>query len=390
MHPRSARPVAPPLPELRRRTSEKWRTYPDDVLPLFVAEMDYGLAPVVAEAMMDLIRTSDLGYAGSAGPAGPAFAGFARRRWGWDVAPEDVHPTTDVSVVIVEALRVAITPGDPVIITPPVYPPFFDLIPEAGGQLVTVPLVRDDARTTGHRLDLDGISAAFASGARAILLCHPHNPLGLVHPRGDLEALAELAAEHGAVVLSDEIHAPLVHPGTEFVPFLAVSDTARDVGIAAESASKAFNLAGAKCALTVVGGNPMRALIDRQPEEVAFRTSILGRAATAAAFEHGDDWLDATLVVLGESFDLLDQLVVQHLPQVRWRRPQASYLAWLDFRATGLGDDPGIPILDDGRVALHRGPAFGLQGNGFARLNLACSAEVLTEAVERIGRVVGG
>lgn len=386
------RPVAPPLSQLRRRTSEKWRTYPDDVLPLFVAEMDYGLAPVVAEAMVRQIRTSDLGYAGSAGAAAGAFAGFAARRWGWDVAPDDIHLTTDVSVVIVEALRVATSPGDGVIITPPVYPPFFDLVGEAGGRLVQVPLVSDGTGgAAGHRLDLEGIGAAFAAGARAILLCHPHNPLGRPHPREDLAALAELAAAHGAVVLSDEIHAPLVHPDAQpFVPFLSVSETAREVGIAAHSASKAFNLAGAKCAMSVVGSNHMRSMIARQPEEVAFRTSILGRAATAVAFADGDDWLDATLEVIGESFDLLESLVAEHLPKVRWCRPSASYLAWLDFRDTGLGDDPAIPILDTGRVALHRGPAFGVPGNGFARLNVACSAEVLTEAVTQIARVVDG
>ncbi|WLP88579.1 aminotransferase class I/II-fold pyridoxal phosphate-dependent enzyme [Gordonia sp. NB41Y] len=379
------RPTAPPLAELRRRTSEKWRTYPDDVLPLFVAEMDYPLAPVVAEAMIEQIRTDDLGYAGSAGAAGEAFAGFAHRRWGWTVAPDDVHPTTDVSVVLVEALRVAIEPGDPVIITPPVYPPFFDIVPEAGGRTVEVPLVD---LGSSWRLDLGGIRDAFVAGARAIILCHPHNPLGLPHPRTDLEALASLAAAHGAVVISDEIHAPLVHPGVEFVPFLAVNDTAREVGIAAHSASKAFNLAGAKCAFTVVGSNPMRALVDRQPEEVAFRTSILGRAGAAAAFDDGDEWLDEVLATIGESFDLLETLVAQRLPSVTMRRPHASYLAWLDFRATGLGDDPADPILEQGRVALHRGPAFGEQGKGFARLNVACSPEVLTEAIDRIAAVV--
>ncbi|MGW0038025.1 MalY/PatB family protein [Gordonia sp. NPDC003376] len=380
-----ARPIAPPLAELRRRTSEKWRTYPDDVLPLFVAEMDYPLAPAVAEAMIEQIRTDDLGYAGSAGAAGEAFAGFAHRRWGWTVAPDDVHPTTDVSVVLVEALRVAIRPGAPVIITPPVYPPFFDIVPEAGGRTVEVPLVD---LGTSWRLDLGGIRDAFAAGARAIILCHPHNPLGLPHPRTDLEALASLAAAHGAVVISDEIHAPLVHPGVEFVPFLAVDDTAREVGIAAHSASKAFNLAGAKCAFTVVGSNPMRALVDRQPEEVAFRTSILGRAAAAAAFTDGDEWLDDVLATIGESFDLLEKLVAQRLPSVTMRRPHASYLAWLDFRAAGLGDDPAEVILEQGRVALHRGPAFGEPGKGFARLNLACSPEVLTEAIDRIAAVV--
>lgn len=385
----SIRPVAPPLDELRRRTSAKWSTHPDDVLPLFIAEMDYPLAPVVADAIIDRVRASDIGYAATSGSAGEVFAGFADRRWGWRVDPADVSSTTDVSVVIVESLRVAISPGDGVVLMPPVYPPFFELIPEAGGRVVEVPLLEErGSSSTTWRMDLAGIERALAAGARAVLLCHPHNPLGLVHDATDLARLADLAAAHGATVVSDEIHAPLVHPGVEFVPFLAVSDTARDVGVAAHSASKAFNLAGAKCALTVVASDRGRALIARQPDEVRYRTSILGRAAAEAALAHGDEWLDATLEVIGESFDLLEQLLAQHLPTVRYTRPEASYLAWLDFRETGLGDDPGLVILDKARVALHYGHAFGNPGAGFVRLNVACSADVLTEAIRRIAGVV--
>ncbi|MGV9709819.1 MalY/PatB family protein [Gordonia sp. NPDC003424] len=371
----------PGLAELRRRTSAKWTTYPDDVLPLFVAEMDYPLAPVVADAMIAQVNASDLGYCGGPGRVGTAFGGFAERRWGWQVDPDDVRLTTDVSVVIVETLRVAISPGDPVIITPPVYPPFFELIPEAGGRVCEVPLLCD--ADTGWSLDLPGIERELRAGARAMLLCHPHNPLGLVHPPADLARLADLAAEHGATVVSDEIHAPLVHPGVGFTPFLSVSDTAREVGVAAHSASKGFNLAGAKCALMVAASERARGLLDRQPEEVGFRTSILGRAAAEAAFEHGEAWLDDTIATIVGNLDLLERRLPE-LGGVRMYRPAASYLAWLDFRETGLGDDPAAVILDRGRVALHSGPAFGVPGNGFARLNVGCSPELLNVALDRI------
>ncbi|MDY6809724.1 MAG: aminotransferase class I/II-fold pyridoxal phosphate-dependent enzyme [Actinomycetota bacterium] len=380
------RPHAPHLSELRRRTSIKWRAYPDDVVPMFVAEMDFELAPVVADAMIDQIRASDVGYSGGAGAVGEAFAGFAQRRWTWDVAPTDIRLTTDVSVVIVEALRVAISPGDRVIITPPVYPPFFELIPEAGGQVCEVPLRCDEDRTWS--LDLDGIGRELAAGARAVLLCHPHNPLGLIHPADDLVALAELAAAHGAVVISDEIHAPLVHPGREFTPFLATGEIARQVGIAAHSASKGFNIAGAKCALMIAASATTRAMLDRQPEEVGVRTSIIGRAGTAAGFAKGDDWLDATLEVLVGNLDLLSGWLEAELPEVTMHRPAASYLAWLDFRATGLGDDPAAAILEKGRVALHSGPAFGRAGTGFARLNVGCSPELLRAGLAGIRRAV--
>ena len=191
---------AAPLDLLRQRTSEKWVEYPADVLPLFVAEMDYPLAPVIAETLAERIRLSDTGYVASPLPVGEAFAGFAKRRWDWAIDPRSVRTTTDVSVCIVESLRRAIKPGDGVIINPPVYPPFFHLVPEAGGIVVEVPLL-DDGVT--YSLDLDGIEAALEAGARAILLCNPHNPLGLVHSASSLAVLAELAARYDSTVVSD-------------------------------------------------------------------------------------------------------------------------------------------------------------------------------------------
>ncbi|HEY2557888.1 MAG TPA: aminotransferase class I/II-fold pyridoxal phosphate-dependent enzyme, partial [Diaminobutyricibacter sp.] len=229
------------LTDLRERTSEKWRAFPPDVLPLFVAEMDYPLAEPISDALIAAVKRSDTGYIGPDDGAQRAFCAFAERHWGWTVRSDHVTTTTDVSVVIVEALRLVIRPGDGVVITPPVYPPFFDLVPEAGGRVVEVPLTADGG--TGLRLDLDGIEQAFAAGARAFLLCNPHNPLGLVHSADELREVAELAERYDVAVVSDEIHAPLTHSDAVFTPFLDVSEAARRHGIAAHSASKTWNLA---------------------------------------------------------------------------------------------------------------------------------------------------
>jgi len=372
------RVTADPLPLLRARTSEKWTAFPPEVLPLFVAEMDYPLAPVVAQAIVDRVRASDTGYVGSPGPLAPAFAAFAERTWGWTVDPAAVRTATDVSVAIAEALRVVLSPGDTVVVTPPVYPPFFDLVPEAGGVVAEVPLV-------GHRLDLEGLERAFAAGARAFLLCNPHNPLGLVHTAEELRAVASLADRYGVIVVSDEIHGPLTHARATFTPYLTVSDAARDHGLTVTSASKAWNLAGVKCAILVTGGDRMQRLLSSLPEEVGFRTSLLGLHASAAAFEHGADWLAGAVAAIEESSALLASLLAAHLPLVEYTPPSASYLAWLDFRATDWGDNPSARALAAG-VALNPGLTFGVQGAGFARLNLACGPEVLTEAVERMAR----
>ncbi|MFE4467469.1 MalY/PatB family protein [Leifsonia sp. NPDC056824] len=375
---------AEPLARLRQRTSEKWTLYPDDVLPLFVAETDYPLAPPIAAALHAAIDRGDTGYIGEDDHAKSAFARYAQDTWGWEVDPGSVLTTTDVSVVIVEALRMLIAPGDRVVITPPVYPPFYEFIPESGGVVEEVPLLDDG---TSWSLDLDGLERAFAGGARAFLLCHPHNPLGLVHPRPVLEAVAALAARYDVAVVSDEIHAPLTHSDETFTPFLTVSDDARRVGVAAHSASKAWNLAGVKCALMVAASPSRAAQLHGLPVEVEVRTSLLGRIATEAAFDDSREWLTGTLESIEANRALLGRLLAEHLPEAVYREPHASYLAWVDFRGLGWGDEPAERILEEARVALVRGLDFGREGAGFARVNIACSPEVLTEAVERIARL---
>src|SRR5689334_11852896 len=287
---------ADPLESLRRRSSEKWGTYPADVLPMFVAEMDFPLAPEIKAALREAVEAGDTGYVNPRDTsAAAAFADFAQDTWGWSPQVHRMGVTTDVSVVIVESLRRLLPPGAGVIITPPVYPPFFDLVPEAGGTVVQVPLL-DDGST--YALDLGGIDRALAAGARGVLLCNPHNPVGLVPGREELTELSVIVARHGGFVVSDEIHAPLTHRGHAFTPYLTVSDAARQHGIAAESGSKAFNLAGLKCALFVAGSARMASLVRSLPEEVAFRTGLLGVLATSAGFAEGRDWLAGTVAAI--------------------------------------------------------------------------------------------
>ena len=378
---------AAPMEVLRRRTSEKWTSYPSDVLPMFVAEMDFPLAPPIRAVLAEALERGDSGYVNPADSGvREAFSAFAEEEWGWTPDVERMRITTDVSVVIVESLRRLVEPGEGVIVTPPVYPPFFDLIPEAGGTVVEVPLLDDGV---GHALDLDGIDRALGAGARGVLLCHPHNPLGLVHPRETLVELSRVVDRHGGFVLSDEIHAPLTHTGVEFAPYLTVSAEAADHGLAAESGSKAFNLAGLKCAMFVAASDRMTKLVAGLPDEVSFRAGLFGVLATRAGFTDGLEWLRGSIAAIEQNVDLLDDLLERHLPTVRLRRPRASYLAWLDLRELGWGDDPAARALSAARVALSSGPAFGRQGAGFARMNLACAPETVEQAVARIARAAG-
>lgn len=372
------------LDELRERSSEKWREYPEDVLPLFVAETDFPLAPAITAALERAVRIGDTGYVASHTPLAAAYAAFAQRRFGWTVDTARIRSTADVSMGIVEILRRVIHPGERVIVNPPIYPPFFDLVDEAGGVAERVPL-RDTGE--GWELDLEAIEKALADGSRAVLLCNPHNPTGSVHSAESLDALARLAERYGAAVVSDEIHAPLTQPGVVFTPFLASGDAARRIGYAVTSASKAFNLAGLKCALMISASDDTTAVLRSLPIEVEWRTGQFGMLAAVAAFsEESDEWLDGLLAALDENRRLLADLLERHLPGARYRMPDAGYLAWVDLTDLRWGPNPAKQILRQAKVALHFGPAFGAQGAGHVRVNFGTSPEILTEAIERIAR----
>lgn len=372
-----------PLERLRERSSSKWRTYPDDVLPLFVAETDFPLAPAITRELTALVERGDTGYTPPDPGLTRAYAAFAERRFGWTPDPSRMRSTCDVMMGVVEILRSTIAPGDRVVVTPPVYPPFYDCVPEAGGVVDRVPL-RDTG--AGWELDLEGIERALAAGARAVLLCNPHNPTGTAHARETIVRLAEIADAHGAIVVSDEIHAPLIHPDAVFTPFLAASETAARVGFAVVSASKAFNLAGLKCALMVTASDERTAVVRDLPAEVEWRTGLFGARAAVAAFSaESDVWLDGLRAALDENRRLLAELLAEHLPRARYRVPDAGFLAWVDLTDYGWGDNPAAKIRREARVAFHLGPYFGAEGLGHVRINFGCAPDVLREAIARVG-----
>lgn len=368
------------LERLRRRRSAKWGRYPDDVLPAWVAEMDFPLAEPVKRALLAAVKLDDCGYAHPEG-LGEAFAAFAAERHEWTVDPAAVSPSSDVVAALIAVLREVTEPGDRVILNTPVYHPFFAVVEEARCRQAEVPL-------SDGELDVEGVERELAAGAAALVLCSPHNPTGGVPTREQLAAIAAAAERHGAWVLADEIHAPLALPGAEHVPFLGVSEAAAARGIAFWSASKAFNLAGLGCAEIVTASADAAAVAERLPV-AATHCGHLGAVASIAAFREGGEWLDAVLAVLDHNRRLLADLLAAQLPEVGYEPPRAGYLAWLDLRELGLGPDPSEPILERGRLALSPGPQFGPQGAGFARLNLGTSPALVEEAVARIAKAAG-
>ncbi|MFF8024903.1 MalY/PatB family protein [Streptomyces sp. NPDC007896] len=383
----TARLTVEPLEQLRLRRSTKWRTYTPDVLPLGIAEMDFALAEPVHAALHEALEHSDTGYAAPTPDLGCAVAAFAERRWRWKIDPASVTAVTDVSVGIAQLLRVLAAPGDAVVISPPVYPPFYDLVKEVGAHVYEVPLAHDPAQ--GWRLDLPALEDAFAKRPAAYVLCNPHNPVGRAHQPGELAELVELAARHDVPIISDEIHAPLVLPGAEFTPLLSVPGAA---GVAASvvSASKAWNLAGLKCAAIVTGSKRMQEAVEQFPADARWRIGHFGVLATVAAFTKGEVWLDRLLLTLADNRSLLADLVAAQLPGITWTPPEATYLAWLDCSALGIGDGAAAQerFLKHGRVAVEAGPKFGAAGSSHVRLNFGTGPHVLTEAVAGMAKAL--
>lgn len=371
------------LADLRQRRSAKWREY-GDALPVWIAESDVPLAEPVARVLHEAVDRGDTGYA-HPDELRETVVGWIGRVYDWRIATDDVLVLPDVMTGVAEVLRVVTGPGDGVVINTPVYPPFAATVAQVGRRVVEVPLISDPG---GWSLDVDGLERAFACGARAYLLCSPHNPVGAVWPADVLAAVARLAARYDVTVLADEIHAPLTLPGADHTPYPLVSSDAADQSVLLTSASKAWNLAGLKCAVAVAGSPRMRAALDRTDPHLRWGVGHLGALAMIAALRDGSEWLDGLLAHLDRNRALLGKLLADHLPGVGYQPPQASYLTWLDCRALGLGPDPAAAFLRSG-VALSSGPDFGPPGEGFARLNIATTEALVEEAVRRMARAVG-
>ena len=374
--------TVPSLAGLHRRRSEKWARHDEDVLSLTVAEMDFPIAAPIREALFAAIDRDDLGYALPRGCAlTEALAGFAVRRLGWAVDPEQVTVVPDVMVGLIELCRAIAAPGQAVAFATPAYPPFFAELQAAGFRVLTVDL---DSR---GRIDLEALDSVLSARVAAFVLSNPHNPTGYVATREELQLLADRCAAAETWVLADEIHGPLVFPGAEHMPWLEVSDAAREYGIALTSASKAFNLAALKTAFIVTAGARSREIVKRLPAQHD-HASLLGTIAAEVAFTEGDRWLDAVIRQLQLNRTQLAADLAAQLPQVCWIAPQATYLAWLDCTRLRLGEEPAYAFLARGRVALGRGLDYGQPGAGHVRLNFATSPTHLGDAVRRMARTV--
>ncbi len=374
------------IDQLRARPGAKWHRYADDVIPAWIAEMDFLIAEPIQAVMQNLITGAAYGYEDSSVSIALAdeFAAHMRRRYGWHVAGGHVVPVADLVQAQFAAVGAFSQPGDGVLLQTPIYPPFISAVRDMGRQVVENRLVDDGTRFV---VDADDLRSRIDAHTSLLLLCNPHNPTGRVFTRAELESMATIAEERDLVVLADEVHADLAYPGNVHIPFASLSPTIASRTITITSATKAYNIPGLRCGLLHFGSDALfKRFRSVYPERLLGKVNQLGIVATITAWREAAPWLGEVMQVLEQNRGRVAEFLSSQLPAVRQYSPEASYLAWLDCRELHLpaATSPASFFLEQARVGLNEGAEFGPPGEGHARLNFATSPEILDQILARM------
>jgi cysteine-S-conjugate beta-lyase len=383
------------IEQLRARRGNKWRRFPPDVLPAPVADMDFAVPDAVQEAIEAVVRLRDYGYGtGSGAREGAeglpfAFAEFASTHFDWGghkVDPDGVVPLGDLIQGMYSSVYAFSEPGDGVVVQTPIYPPFLDTIATTGRRKVENRLVDDG---TKYAVDVDGLRTVVDKNTRLLMVPNPHNPTGRAFTRDELQVMAEVAVEHDLIVVSDEIHADLVYSGHEHIPFASLGPEIAARTITLTSATKGFNIPGLRCALMYFGSLELKERFHRRmPARLLGYPNVIGIDATIAAWRQGQPWLKQVMTILEGNRAKLTRFLATEMPGVKYREPEATYLAWLDCREMNLGTTPFEFFLDKAKVGLMDGAAFGEGGVGCVRLNFGTSPTILDQILTRLAESV--
>jgi cystathionine beta-lyase len=367
----------------RPTASNKWRKFDKDVLPLWVADMDFASPEPVIRALRERAEHGVYGYVYEEPEFFEVVADRIQKRYGWRVGPEAVVVLPGVIAGLNMAARVFAAPGDGLLEQVPVYPPILRCPGNMGLTRDEAPLAR---RADGrYEVDWEVFERAIHGRTRAFILCNPHNPTGRVYTREELTRMAEICARRGVAIIADEIHCDLLYAGQRHVPIASLGPEVAARTVTLMSPSKTFNLAGLKCAIAVVTDAALREKFLATKVDLVANPNVFGFAAALAAYRDGGPWLDALMVYLEANRDYTVKYVREHFPGVVVHPPEGLYLAWLDFRQSGIpGNDPYTFFLEQARVALNDGVTFGPGGQGFARLNFGCPRAMLTEGLDRM------
>ncbi len=373
------------LKRLRSLDAAKWTRFGPDVLPAWVADMDFDQAQPIKDAISDILQRGDLGYNFEAiSSLAPTWLSWMKRRHGVTLTEDEdeVLVFTGALQALELVMELHTAPGDGVVVFSPIYHPFRNAIRDGGRTMVDVPLA------DGWVLDADRFDAACDDRTRLVLFSQPHNPVGRVFTVDELQQFADVVVERDLLVIADEIWADLTHAPHKHQSTVLADERLRERTITIGSASKAFNVAGLSCAVAHIGSPAVRDRLGKLSHHVHGRPSSLSAAGTVAAWTQCEDWLSETVTTLTARRDHLTARLADEAPEIGFDPPEATYLAWLDLRATSLGDDPAQTLLDHAGVAIDKGSQFGDQGIGWARLNFATSEVILDEILDRISRAI--
>lgn len=373
-------------PERRGTDSVKWGLYEKDVLPLWVADMDFVSPPAVIAALQQRVDHGVFGYAMESKELKELILARMEKLYQWKIKLEDIVLLPGVVAAFNLVCQAVTSPGESILIQPPVYPPFFQAPRYAGARTVVNEVrVKDDGK---YGIDFEDFESALEKDTRCFLLCNPHNPIGRVYTRQELHAMAEICLRHNMVICSDEIHSDLVYPGASHVPIASIDAEIANQTVTLIAPSKTYNIAGLECSALICTNAELREKIQHARRGLLGGVNALGMIAGTAAYREGDDWLREVMAVLESNRDFLMGYLAEKLPAIKMVQPEATYLAWLDCRELNLPVSPAKYFLEHARVAVNAGEDFGKPGEGFVRLNFGCTRSTLLEALERMRRVI--
>ncbi len=378
------------IPDRRRSDSGKWNTYGPDVLPMWVADMDFAAPPAVVEALQRRVAEGIFGYASHFPGLNEALIERMERLYNWRVTPEEIILLPGIVSGLNIAAAAVGSAGDGVLVNTPVYGPFLSAPTNQGRTVVNVPQVEQTQPdgTLDYAVDFDALEAAIDGRTRLFLFCNPHNPTGRVWSRAEIERFAALAERHDLIICSDEIHCDLLLGNAQHTPTAALDPAIAARTVTLMAPSKTFNVPGLGAGFAIVQDRALRERVRRAMQGMVPHVNVLGTVAMQAAYTGGDTWLEQLRAYLTANRDYLVDFLREQVPGVRTTRPQATYLAWLDCRDLGLEVSPYQFFLEQAQVALGDGIWFGAEGKGFVRLNFGCPRATLTEGLERIARAV--
>lgn len=367
--------------ERKDTDSHKWQRYGEDIIPLWVADMDFVSPEPVVEALHRRVDHRVFGYNRPGMDLTMVIQERLKRLYGWDVREEEIVFIPGVVPGLSLSFQVCTRPGEAVLVQPPVYFHFISDPVRRGRLLNDPPLL---AKGETYEIDFDAFERSITDSTKIFLLCNPHNPVGRVFTPLELTRLAEVCLRHHLIICSDEIHCDLVYSGFRHTPIATLGPEVAHETITLMSPSKTFNLAGLGAAFAVIKNPSLRERWNREARGLIPHVNIMGHVAALAAFREGQEWLDQVLAYLEGNRDFLARYVVEKLNPLRMARMEATYLAWLDCRGAAIPGNPSAFFLKEAKVALNDGAEFGRGGDGFVRLNFACPRSTLAEALERM------